>query len=108
MLRLKVLENPVKDIPERVWQIASYPTSGIYEAATSHGVDWVLIVSTRIKMVALFQKSHLEDALYIEDFETSKEVSTVNSTQMGLSINDVLRLIAIKSDSANIEDILEK
>lgn len=107
MAKLKIHPNPSKTGTDE-FNTSIYPKSGVYISNSSVNTeqDWLFLVSKEKNSVILVDRSALEAA--VEDsFEDSNPVPEVQQN-LGLSINDVLRLIAVKSDSANIEDILEK
>lgn len=106
MVKLKIHPNPSKTGTDE-FNTSIYPKSGVYASNSTANIeqDWILLVSKEKNSVLLVDRSAL--VIVVED--SAEDINPVPEVQnLGLSINDVLRLIAIKSDSANIEDILEK
>lgn len=92
-----VKPNPNGTDSSKLYTAANYPSSGIYVGQPQ---DWVILVSKKENICSAIKQSILEETVEVS-------ISDNSTSSTGFNINDVLKLIAVKNDSANIKDLIK-
>lgn len=91
-----IKSNPNKGTTNNEYECKNYLESGVYDSTVPLGL---ILVSKKKNMCQCIEREIFEDAVSISS-------TTNTSSQGGFSIEDVLKLIAIKDNSASIRDII--
>ena len=89
--------NPNGTDSTKMYNPANYPSAGVYEGFPQ---EFVILVAKKESICFTLKQSVVEEAFGIN-------ISDNIPLSAGFSINDVLKLIAVKNDSAHIEDLIK-